>query len=121
MAFKPYWPTKFDTGFYHEGGAPDGFIVGRMHADAPIGIAYVTPNGLPTYAPCNRIMVMSAPAGKVIYFGSVHFAIGGRDDVTASYADDFAGAQAYMKAHYPELAARLEHGRAQFYPRSENC
>ena len=96
-------------------GAPDGYHVFRAYAgdtfaltwgQMMIGSILVPKN----FAPCGDFperVYQDIPAGKVLYLGhlSIQDAPGG---YVGTYVEDLAEARAYVDAHYPEYAGRLE-------------
>lgn len=80
------------------------------------------------YSPCDHTLVFSAAGGKVVYVGSMSYWLVkpsgwfAQPFLKSRFDNDFAGAQAYMKAHYPALADRLELGLGHMMPFwSEAC
>lgn len=110
-------------------GTPeDGFILGETHGGNTMAITFVVPLSSPNdvfstpLVPCNgaKTLVFDAPAGKVIYAGSVRYT-SGRKGLLPSYGDDLEGARAFLKQHYPALAAGLEAGHPKLLPINQAC
>jgi len=96
-------------------GVPDGYHVYKAYAGETLAFtsaqmmtgAILKMRGT---SPCGDFPVRvyeDLPAGKVLYLGHLTFAEvpGG---YTGVYSDEFDEARAYVDAHYPELAGRLE-------------
>lgn len=80
------------------------------------------------FSPCNRTLTFNAQGGKVVYVGSIAYTVIrpsgwiARPWVESKFSNDFAGAQAWLKANYPALADKLEPGLGHMMPFwSEEC
>jgi hypothetical protein len=105
-----------------------GYIVGKARGTDVYGINTIFYKASRTafltsqFMPCgdDRTLTFRAKPGTVVYF--THMDI----DLTSNglvprYHDDFAAAQAFLKAHYPLIADRLEHGEYKLMPVPWQC
>ncbi|HEX4296140.1 MAG TPA: hypothetical protein VHZ29_18535 [Rhizomicrobium sp.] len=120
--------------------ATDGFIIGHIAQGEVLGVSeirYYDPGTHPLLAAldipgpnahifraCNsgsRTLTFSTPAGKVLYLASITAAPNGdTNGLDIVIKRDLAGAQNFMKAHYPQLADKLEQGSVQ-RPEAGEC
>jgi hypothetical protein len=105
------------------GQPEDGFIVTRSSAGNHLALGGVMMFASkddklrPMMVPCEgaKTIVLTVPAGKVIYLGGVRYRPVG-SVVVPQFTSDFDAAKAYMTAHYPKLADKLERGHFDFMP-----
>lgn len=90
----------------------NGFIVARAPANRTMSILSFNGNSREIWNNCKDdrqiVPVFRTRGGKVIYVASAHYQWAGRETAYQRYSQDFAGAYAYMKTYYPQLADRLE-------------
>ena len=116
------FPTISDT-------PQDGFIVAEAPAGSTQAITTVRMKAEfflqmeQRLVPCNGAltMVFDAPAGKVIYLASIAYVTAG-EGIRPVYQQNIDGARAFLAAHYPQLAGRLESGHYDLRPaQTEAC
>ena len=67
-------------------------------------------------------MVITPPVGKVTYIANVAYTKNAKDlSLSSDYSEDLEGARAFLKAHHPELADRLEQGSYQMMTAEGDC
>jgi hypothetical protein len=92
----------------------NGFLVGKVSGGATLaitGVRAVRANETigPRFSACagNTTMAFTAPAGKVVYIGSVRLSMEGKE-VFARYSNDFESAKKHIDGNYPNLRGRIE-------------
>jgi hypothetical protein len=107
-----------------------GYMTGRAKAGSILALTTVSsarPNSImmdTTYNACQvpAIMLLTVPAGKVIYLGSVEFAGSkGRPGVAMRYENRLAQAQQYVDDAFPALRGKLEYIAPDFLARARSC
>jgi hypothetical protein len=110
------------------GTATDGYVVGATHSGNTLGITQVqvvnSPNAIfaKGFVPCSGApsVVFTAEGGKVVYLGNVHFDVG-ETNLKPSFDGDIEAARTYLRAHYPNLADKLEQGHFTLMPAAMSC
>ncbi len=93
----------------------DGFLLGKVRGGTTLGIDTVfDESGWPAraFAPCDggaKTVAFTPAAGTVVYLTSLTLVPSG-DGLQPHYRDDFEGARAFLKAHYPNLVAKIARG-----------
>jgi|HubBroStandDraft_5_1064220.scaffolds.fasta_scaffold99178_2 hypothetical protein len=101
----------------------DGYIIAEAPAGSTQAIVEVTMKpevfmeSQRRLIPCNGslTMVFDAPAGKVIYLASIFYRTVS-EGIRPLYRQDIEGARTFLKAHYPQLADKLESGHYDLKP-----
>jgi hypothetical protein len=104
----------------YAGGPEDGYIVGKIKGGDALAITNVRLHSsehdlFPAmFVPCNgtKTVVFTALPGKVLYLAHARYERQG-SGVAPHYWSDIDAALAFMKAHYPKLADRLEPAKTQ--------
>jgi hypothetical protein len=109
----------------------DGFILGKARAgDSVLAVTQVQllsgESDLsfgPSFDGCSsQTLVFPVPQGKVVYLTNLTLTLNGghtfsqSDTVSLTHKDDFDAARAFLKAHYPALADKVEQGSYRFLP-----
>jgi hypothetical protein len=106
------------------GNPVDGFAFGKTRAGDTLAITKVqiiAPDSAffaSTLEPCGgaKTIVFTAPAGKVIYVGSVEYVQDSPGRLVPLFHSDIRAARAFLDKHYPQLSAQLEQGSYQLMP-----
>jgi hypothetical protein len=92
----------------------NGFLVGKVRGGSTLaltGVRMVSAKETigPGFSACggNTTMVFTAPAGKVVYVGSVRLTRDG-EKIFARYSSDFDSARKHIDGNYPNLRGRTE-------------
>jgi hypothetical protein len=101
-----------------------GFIVVKAKPDTlyVIGSVKLTANGSmfgAYYRSCGHGLAFQTQRGKVLYITSVQYVLGaapvgrGVAPMAPSYSEDLGAARAFLQAHYPSLADKVEQGESR--------
>lgn len=104
---------------------PDGFIVMQLPGDGVYALTASVNHGSGfTRSTCNGApgLVFKAPAGKVLYLGSVDALPGGQiGETEVDTIGDLEGARTYLAGAFPALASQLQPGNAMLRPLDTAC
>lgn len=97
-----------------EGVVHNGYIVGKVPADTPLGLVFLQTDDNALYSPCmltdlSNTLVFNAKAGKVIYIADIEM-VRYYQKLKPNYRSDIQRARAFLSSHYPNLAGSLEPG-----------
>jgi hypothetical protein len=97
-----------------DAGTTQAFTGATIHLDSG---TFLFGSMVRTFVPCGNHLTMSfaAPGGKVIYLADIGFDTDGKG-MKMRYAQNIEGARAFLKAHYPDLADKLEPGHYDLVP-----
>jgi len=110
------------------GNPQGGFIVGKAKAGQTLAVIMVRVTANENdilgwdFKPCGNLktLVFEAPAGKVVYLGSIQYIVNG-GDLDIKYSNDLEQARRYLANAYPALESHLEQGSFELLPTSQSC
>jgi hypothetical protein len=124
--YRADWTTLTPI-FY--GGADHGFVLVKVPADRPVAITSISMesswrqfwSGGP-FQTCRgqKVAVFQVPRGKVLYYSDFDFRPQG-NALMFTAVNNFAGAQSFLDAKFPQLAGRLEAASFVSLTRADDC